>query len=592
MDSNISYNVLRNRYPGVKPFTTDEQDLFFGRERDIADLSSLIFVKQVVTLYGKSGYGKSSLLNAGILPKLKAETPYQDFSIRFNNYSKAENQGVIPAETVNQRLRNILSEGEIALSPLNILTNGEDSFWHWIKTLQRHNPQKPFILFFDQFEELFTYPKDDVDAFSEQLAEILYSPIPVKYRRKLAELDGQGKIDDDFHSFLYQMPEVKIVFSIRSDRLSQVNNLTSRHPGILQNCYELAPLTKFQAIEAISKPSQLEGNYFTTPFTYSDKAVEKIIDGIANKQDGTIETSMLQIVCRYVEDTLVSELKKTTITVEDLSDINNIFQNYYEGVLAKLSDQDREKAQKMIEEKLITNERRNSLSDAYIGEEFDVSQSLLKVLEESSLLRKERDASGRLLYEVSHDTLVEPIQKVARVRLAKEKEIEALAAMAEQEKRQKELQSQVETERERVTELENLNKKVRQRSRRALVFAGLAFVLALACLLFVYTTKLLSEAEKSARLTSEKNLAKAKRFFVQTNAAEAKRFYGIAKSYIEYQEYQLALDNLVKAKQRLQVSFDDYKDGSAKFVNDASLSTEEIDAKMKWCENELKREAK
>jgi len=58
------------RYPGSKPFEASEKNLFFGREDDIERLSESIQVEQLLVLYGKSGLGKSSLLNAGVLPKL------------------------------------------------------------------------------------------------------------------------------------------------------------------------------------------------------------------------------------------------------------------------------------------------------------------------------------------------------------------------------------------------------------------------------------------------------------------------------------------------------------------------------------------
>ena len=60
----------QKRYPGVKPFATTEQELFFGRDRDIEDLWNLLWLSKLVVLFGKSGYGKSSLINAGILPEI------------------------------------------------------------------------------------------------------------------------------------------------------------------------------------------------------------------------------------------------------------------------------------------------------------------------------------------------------------------------------------------------------------------------------------------------------------------------------------------------------------------------------------------
>jgi len=60
---------IRYRYPGVRPFDTTQSGQFFGRRRDILDLLDRITLEKLVVVFGKSGYGKSSLLNAGILPK-------------------------------------------------------------------------------------------------------------------------------------------------------------------------------------------------------------------------------------------------------------------------------------------------------------------------------------------------------------------------------------------------------------------------------------------------------------------------------------------------------------------------------------------
>jgi len=174
---------LKNRYPGIKPFSDEDTFLFFGRKKDIDDLGRRIYVKQTVVLYGKSGYGKSSLINAGIIPELKKDDSWGYFSIRFNNFSEKERlQNLSPAQTVVNRLsENISTDGNASFK--KIVTE-EPSFWYCIKQNQLVNNKKKFILFFDQFEELFTYSKNEIDVFSEQLSELLYGTIPLNYRKK------------------------------------------------------------------------------------------------------------------------------------------------------------------------------------------------------------------------------------------------------------------------------------------------------------------------------------------------------------------------------------------------------------------------
>ena len=58
------------RYPGVSPFTRDQRNIFFGRSEDIKKLKKLILLRNQVLLYSKSGIGKTSLLDSGVIPLL------------------------------------------------------------------------------------------------------------------------------------------------------------------------------------------------------------------------------------------------------------------------------------------------------------------------------------------------------------------------------------------------------------------------------------------------------------------------------------------------------------------------------------------
>lgn len=235
-------------------------------------------------------------------------------------------------------------------------------------------------------------------------------------------------------------------------------------------------------------------------------------------------------------------------------------------------------AQELIEEKLISEDLRNSLPGAYIMHEFHVTATLLDFLEKTSLLRKERDAQGRFLYELSHDTLLAPIRKVAKVRLDREKAEKLALAETETRRKQKEAEA-------RVKELENLNQQVQRRSN----YAWTLFAIALIVLVFAAYSynKANNETEKA-----NENLKTAKIFYEQTNQKEAQRLIGIANSYMEYDEYQLALDNLLKAKSALKVDFDSYQK-KAEFKSSTGqssmLNIQEIEAKILLCKQFIKK---
>src|ERR1043165_4937819 len=58
-------------YPGPRPFQSEECGIFFGRAAETRDLFSYISAQRAVLLYSASGAGKTSLINAGVIPKLR-----------------------------------------------------------------------------------------------------------------------------------------------------------------------------------------------------------------------------------------------------------------------------------------------------------------------------------------------------------------------------------------------------------------------------------------------------------------------------------------------------------------------------------------
>ncbi len=60
-------------YPGLRPFEPQEAEYFCGRKREIHRLEGMIQGQRFVAVLGSSGAGKSSLVLAGVLPRLTEE---------------------------------------------------------------------------------------------------------------------------------------------------------------------------------------------------------------------------------------------------------------------------------------------------------------------------------------------------------------------------------------------------------------------------------------------------------------------------------------------------------------------------------------
>lgn len=178
-------NPAHFRYPGVQPFSKEQKAQFFGRDDDRERLLDLIFLEKLTVLFGKSGYGKSSLLNAGILPRMEEESVrnrrrYIPITVRFNLWTDKQ----------DSLLQKFMFHVSHTLEPLRVnkiarvIPGVPDTLWSQLKFAEvgsgKNGADLPitFVLIFDQFEEFFSYPLTQQQDFKRQLAELLYADVP------------------------------------------------------------------------------------------------------------------------------------------------------------------------------------------------------------------------------------------------------------------------------------------------------------------------------------------------------------------------------------------------------------------------------
>lgn len=411
------------RYPGSRPFLQEDEDIFFGRETDIDELAKYILVEKLVVLYGRSGLGKTSLLQAGVFPKLIQQENYHIYPIRFNSYNNTTSKE--PLEIVFDHLKWHLKENSFLSK---IIEPKEASLWQICKHLEwEKGIGSKHILVFDQVEELFTHP-EGIEEFAMQLSNVLRRRIPRKFRRKLRwrlRHEPELLMEEELLA-LDHSPNVKVVFSVRSDKLNLLDRLAEIIPNILENLYELRALSRNQAKRAIIEPAQkIEDCFQSPPFQYQEEALDIFLDFLTQNDKKAIESFQLQILLQYIEENIVIKANDTFIEKADVGDLKDIYQNYYDTQIQKLdSKEDIKKARVLIEEKLIFEEeqRRLSLYEGQILKQHDISPELLQKLVNTHLLRAETSGTDvdSLMYEISHDSLVEPILKAKSQRLADE----------------------------------------------------------------------------------------------------------------------------------------------------------------------------
>ncbi len=427
--------IVNRRYPGTTPFEKEQKDIFFGRKRDIEKLLELIKYEPLLLVYSKSGLGKSSLLNAGVQPKLELQKNTHVINIRFTRYTK---DSISPLENVISKLGFELSKRSL----LDRIIAGENSLWYHFKkdSLEMVEPQK-YILIFDQFEELFSYPKEQVWEFKKQLADLLYVQIPQHYRDELNELLDLDPdfLDDGEMEKLHRSLDIRVVTAIRSDKMSQLNELTDYLPTILKNYYQLQPLDRERAKDAIINPAQTICEFLSDPFEYEPKLLDKILDYLTEKNTKSIETFQLQIICARAEIISIRkknrepELKVSIVRHEELKDLKNIFAQHYSETINTIDEASQKiAARKLLEDKLIVDGNRVSLPEVLLLKENGIDIELINHLVNSRILRAEPNTLGSLSYELSHDTLVEPILAARKIRVEAEEQAHAEAEREEE----------------------------------------------------------------------------------------------------------------------------------------------------------------
>jgi hypothetical protein len=490
------------RYPGIHPYRRDQSDRFFGREQEGVRLLSLILQEKLCVLHSKSGNGKSSLLNAWILPRLdeesiKGKRRYVAVSIRF--LAASEKIDTSPYKQFSDDLnRAMVQAGFRKTTELVDLPN---TLWACFKKWEIE-PNTVFVLLFDQFEELFTYTAEQQLIFRQQLAELLYSDYP----HFLEENDTQ--LPPEIVDRLAKKINVQSVLAIRSDRISELDQLRDHLPKIREKWFELRPLSIKEADEVLTIPAGLKGDFDSPTFQFDKDAQEKILEFLPDK-DGFVYPNKLQILLQSFEKRVMEE-GLVTLSADDIGDLQDIIDRYYDDRIAAIADPDERRAAQCLCEEGLAQEGdpplRLSLHAAQVEKIYQIKLPLLTRLVKDGLLRAEAGKSGGTMYELPHDTLLKTVLE------AKEKRLKA-----EQEAKEK---REAEELARRVAEAEDKVAVEKKRRQRALL---LAWGAALAAVLAVYYASKAKEATQEANSALQSALQEQiSRYRIEIKTSERK----------------------------------------------------------------------
>ena len=173
-----------NPWPGLESYDESSYGFFSGRTTETDELLRRILDEPVTVLFGKSGLGKTSLLTAGVFPRLREKDLLPIF-IRLQVRTGSEPLiGQIRRVLLDELDAHGIEHGELPQDETlwESLHRSGQEFW----TRQNRLVRPLFV--FDQFEELFTLGAAvpaDVAAFREALADLADNRIPATLEPRL-----------------------------------------------------------------------------------------------------------------------------------------------------------------------------------------------------------------------------------------------------------------------------------------------------------------------------------------------------------------------------------------------------------------------
>lgn len=405
--------TFTNPYVGPATFTVNDRDRYFGREREAASLLGRMISERLLLFYAQSGAGKSSLINARLIPSLKEEEGFSVLPV-------GRVAGTLPPgldEVENIFLFNLMSSlDQIGGNPSRFahlslvdfvehLITEDGITWRYdpgagakaeagpTEATQGQESSSRFALIIDQFEEIITGHPDHWDERDEFFRQ----------------LDG----------VLQANPNLWVVLSLREDYVATLDPYASLVFNRLRARFYMERMNVAAALEAIRQPAALAERPF------AEGVAERLVDNLRQVRIAGqsitapgqyVEPVQLQLVCYQLWESVagqpVGPIRKENL--QEAGDVDQALSRFYENTVRAV----------LKEPSVVVSERRlrvwfnNELitesgtrGTIYQGTEqtAGMSNQIVRMLQDRFLLRTELRAGGSWV-ELVHDRFVDPIR--------------------------------------------------------------------------------------------------------------------------------------------------------------------------------------
>ncbi len=362
--------VSGNPFLGAQPYRAAEQDRFFGREVVTGQLASHVLANPCVTLFGESGVGKSSLMQAGVIPYL--EKAHRFRTVRIDGWLLDE----LPLRRLAQALFMSLELGPApqAMEDPECIELAVD--------LAMQQSSRPVLIYLDQLEQLFLPERDaqHVEALLDGLDALARKPI-------------RG---------------LQLVLSLREDYLGRFRERARGHRELLEQGFRLGPLT---VGEMAKVACQIAGQGAPSQRWSEDSLRELMLQvrvaGQGATEHAEVQAAFAQIVCRALWEEPQRMKAVGPVLAEPL------LHRYLEATLEGLGPR-KEHARRLLLEHLIDRDGRRMLlmeptaRKALSGLSDVEASEVLRHLEDAAVLHAEAHQGSRY-FELGHDWLARKV---------------------------------------------------------------------------------------------------------------------------------------------------------------------------------------
>jgi len=390
----------REPFRGIEQFRFIDRPIFFERRDEIRRLIRLVSIYRGTLLYGESGVGKSSVINAGFIPSMLEEGFLAE---------RLRVQPVPGAELVVERLA-LTDEGTAPFLPSRFAADDEARTRLVFSTSDVHarlgleHAGGPPLLIFDQFEEFIT----------------LFEEAP-ENREKFAEAtQAQNTLLDFFRDLLRdETLPVKLLFVFREDYLAKLSRL-----------FALVPNLRDQHVRLTFPDSSVVKKLIRGPFTceippehfgriISDELANKLCAALEERSEsGAINLTEVQIACLSLwRDPKMESLFDATPNRAEV--VQRLLEGHLTGSLDRLSAGLREPAVAVLRHLVTSAGTRNIVLEADLLERLQSSEkippatgkrALAELTGQSRLVRKQR-RNEAYFYDITSEFLVPWIQR-------------------------------------------------------------------------------------------------------------------------------------------------------------------------------------